>query len=494
MKATRPLCLLLSLLMLASVFTACATTDDTPGDDTSSSTAAVTEADTGLKDNLPADLNYGGDTITFITQYVEGVTSGEISVPELTSDPINDSVFERNKFVEKRLNVKINNIEENTDDYGVVSKVVTAVQSGSKEYDVLTSPAYVVLEQAQAGTFANLSGISSYMELDQPWWTQGFNEAVSFQGTQYAAAGSILLSIYRFAYATVFNQKLFTDAAQPFLYEYVDNGTWTLDKQASLVPLFHRDNGNSIQDASGDYYGLVTDLHIYVDPYWASCKVDIVSKDEDGYFELVFDIDRLHETADKVLKLYYETDSGTYIGNIRPIFSQGYAAMATVRILEMEHADMRNMVDAYGVVPMPRLTEEEEGYISTLHDGFTVLAVPTTVVRDDRLEEITAVLEAMGSASYRIVKPAYYETTLRTKLVSDPQSSAMMDMIIENLRTDAGYINVYSFNSFHHGFRNIMSSKKNTVSSEYKGRQKNTEKVISKLNKNLTKLADETNP
>jgi hypothetical protein len=99
----------------------------------------------------------------------------------------------------------------------------------------------------------------------------------------------------------------------------------------------------------------------------------------------------------------------------------------------------------------------------------------------------------MGSASYSIVKPVYYEATLRTKLVSDPQSSAMMDMIIENLRTDAGYINVYSFNSFHHGFRSIMASKKNTVSSEYKGRQKSTEKVIKKLNTNLTKLA-ETNP
>ena len=69
----------------------------------------------------------------------------------------------------------------------------------------------------------------------------------------------------------------------------------------------------------------------------------------------------------------------------------------------------------------------------------------------------------------------------------------MMDMIIENLRTDAGYINVYSFNGFHHGFREIMSSKKNTVSSNYKGRMKATSKVINKLNTSLTKLA-ETNP
>ena len=145
----------------------------------------------------------------------------------------------------------------------------------------------------------------------------------------------------------------------------------------------HHHNGGII-------HGLVANLRIYVDPYRASCQVDIIGRDADGYFELVFDINRLHETAEKALYLYYET-------------------------------------------------------------------------------------------------------TLRTKLVSDPQSSAMMDMIIENLRTDAGYINVYSFNGFHHGFREIMSSKKNTVSSNYKGRMKATSKVINKLNTSLAKLA-ETNP
>ncbi len=488
MKSKRTLSLLLALLLLGSSLVSCATGADDPIDTDSQTTAAEEEED-AIKDNLPADLNYGGDTITFISQYVEGITSGEIAVPGLTSDPINDSVFERNKFVENRLNIKISHITENSDDYGVVQKVVTAVKSGSQEYDGLTSPAYVVLEQALGGTFANLTSVDSYIDMEQPWWTAGFNDAISFQETQYAAAGSVLLSTYRFAYATVFNKTLFTDANQPFLYEYVEDGTWTLDKQASLVPLFHRDNGNGTQDTTGDYYGFVTDVGIYVDPYWASCRVDIIGKDADGEYEMIFNIDRLHETAEKALALYYETDGGTYLGSINSIFSQGFAAMATIRMLEMESSSMRNMEDAYGVVPMPRLTENEDGYYSTLHDGFTVIAVPTTV-RDDRLEEVTAVLEAMGSASYRIVKPAYYETTLRTKLVSDPQSSAMMDMIIENLHTDAGYINVYSFNSFHHGFREIMNSKQNTVSSKYKALQKSTAKMVKILNNKLTKLAD----
>ena len=490
MKITRFLAATLALLMLTGSFAACGNTTDEPdAPKATTASSAETEDPNLVHDNLPPNLDYEGDTITFITQYVEGVTSGEIAVPELKSDPINDSVYERNKFVENRLDVKIENIEEKTDDYGVVAKAVTAVKSGTNEYDVITSPAYVVLEQSLSGTFANLAS-TDYLELDQPWWVQGFNDALSYQGTQYAAAGNILLSIYRFAFVTIFNKNMFYDIGQPYLYQYVEDGTWTLDKQASIAPLFHRDNGNGTQDAKGDFYGLVTNLGIYVDPYWASCEVNIIGKDADGDYEMVFDIDRLHETAEKVLYLYYGIDQATYLGDAKSVFSEGASAMATIRMLDMESSSMRNMEDAYGVVPMPRLTINQDGYYSTLHDGFTVLAIPTTV-QGARLEEVAAVLEAMGSASYNIVKPAYYETTLRTKLVSDPQSSTMLDMIVENLRTDAGYINVYAFNSFHHGFREIISSKQNTVSSSYKARQKATEKTVKGLNKRLTRLAEQ---
>ncbi len=210
MKFTRFLSAALALLLLTGSFAACGTPDDTP-DTPAETTAASTETEdeNTVRDNLPDDLNYKNETITFISQYVEGVTSGEVAVPELNSDPINDSVYERNKYVENRLNVKIDHIEEKTDDYGVVEKAVTAVKSGTNEYDVITSPAYVVLEQALSGTFANLTS-SAYLELEQPWWVQGFNDALSYQGTQYAAAGNILLSIYRFAFVTISTRICFT--------------------------------------------------------------------------------------------------------------------------------------------------------------------------------------------------------------------------------------------------------------------------------------------
>ena len=301
MKATRFISFFLATLMLTSSLFACATKADTPANTDPDETTAATEEDTGLRDNLPDGLDYGGETIMFY-QYVDGAP---LIVSELNSDPINDSVFERNKYVENRLNVRLANIvERNGDAYTVVNKTVTAVQSGSTDYDVITSPCWVVLDQSLGGTFANMAD-AGRIELSQPWWTQGFNEAVSFQGNQYVVAGSILLSIYRNTFATVFNKALFTNANQVFPYEYVQNGTWTLDKQISLIPLFHRDNGNATQDELGDYYGLATGPAISIDPYWASCEIDILKKNSDGEYELVFDSGLLYDVAEKVLRLYY---------------------------------------------------------------------------------------------------------------------------------------------------------------------------------------------
>jgi hypothetical protein len=150
---------------------------------------------------------------------------------------------------------------------------------------------------------------------------------------------------------------------------------------------------------------------------------------------------------------------------------------------------MRNMEDSYGVVPMPRLSETQTAYRSTLHDGFSVIAVPATIY-GEHLEMVCAVLEAMGSASYRIVRPAYYETTLRTKLASDPDSSRMMDIITQNLRTDPGYFYVHTFNGFHHVFRNIIASKQNTAISDYAKRAKSDKKQVKNVNTRFGRLAE----
>ena len=320
---------------------------------------------------------------------------------------------------------------------------------------------------------------------------------MKYNDAQYNATGAIVLSMYRFAFVTVFNQKLFDDAGQTYLYDYVEDGTWTLDKQAAIIPSFHVDNGNGQQDPDSDVFGMLVGNHISVDPYWSSCDVSIVGRDEDGTYTLVFDSSKLQDVMDKILYLYYQTDNSTYVfpfhdsdgeqEDIRNAFANGRGAMATLRVMELENAVMRNMTDKYGVVPMPKFDEHQASYQTYLHDQFSVLSILTTV-KEDRLDEVSAALEALASESYRLVRPAYYESTLRTKIAQDPQSSMMMELIMNNIYIDAGILYTLNMNWFYDHPRVVVKDKQNTIISHYKSESKAAKNYLLRLARKLDQL------
>ena len=492
-KKTRLLASLLASLLLAGSLASCAASTDDPADTKApAQTTAAAQGETEIKDTLPEDLNYGDDDVVFISRDIGMGLADEIYAASINSDPVNDAIYERNKFVENRLGVKITSIR---DTEAIVDKVITSVNGGSADYDVMVEYCWLAAPKTIEGYFANLRA-TEYLDFEKPWWTQSYNDVVSYQDTQYGVTGAMVLSTYRRTYTTVFNKQLFTNANQPYLYEHVENGAWTLDKQASLVPLLHKDNGNGQQDAEGDIFGFVSDDFISVDPYWAACEVDILAKDSSGAYEWVFDSGKMHEVVEKVLDLYYGTDGGMYCitedssfqEQTRQMFADGYAAMATLCIHALENSAVRSMTDEYGVIPMPKFDRNQTEYHSQMHDAFTIVCIPTTV-HGERLEQMSAVLEAMASASYRIVRPAYYETTLRTKIAQDPQSSEMMDLIIGGIRIDAGMVYSHNMGSFHKTLQEIVINKNNDTTSRFKTSSKSAQSKLTKLTNMLDKLA-----
>ena len=496
MKKIRLLSAVLATLLLAGTATACATANAPAETQAPAQTTAPSndEEETQLKDKLPDSLKYKNDQITILSRDYGDDLVDEVFVSDLRSDPVNDAIYERNKQVEERLQIKINSIRESTSQ--PIDKIITAVNGGNKDYDIMIELSWKTMPKSIEGYFADLRK-TQYLDFDMPWWTQGFNEAASYHDTQYAVTGSIVLSTYRRTYTTVFNKQIFTDANLPFLYEHVENGNWTLDTQTSLVPVLHKDNGNGIQDESGDIYGFVSDTYISVDPYQTTAELEILRKNEDGDYEWAFDNERIYDLTEKVLQLYYGTDGGMYVvpspsdfqEATRGMFSDGFAAMATLCLQALEHSTIRNMADEYGVVPIPKFDKTITKYHSAMHDGYTVAVIPTTVI-GDRLDEMSAVLEAMGSASYNIIKPAYYELTLRTKLAKDPQSAEMMELIINGIVIDPGIIYSNNMGGFHANHRHIIGGKINNSTSSYLKWTKSAQSSLASLIRRLNKLAD----
>ncbi len=486
-RMKRTLAILLASLMLLPALAACGEADEPDDTKPSSQTTSAEEGDPSIPaDELPANLNYKGEKITFISV-------NDMDYDELTGDAVEDAIYERNKAVEERLDVEISVIKEETP----IDKVITAVSGGNTDYDVMVEMCWRAAPKFTGNYFYNLRN-TEYLDFEKPWWNQSFTDVVSYNDITFGVTGAMVLSLYRRTYVTVFNKDLFKDANQTYLYEYVENGSWTLDKQASLVPLFHRDNGNAQKDMVGDIYGFVSNDFIFVDPYWASCEVEIIRKDAAGDYEWVFTSSKLHDMAEKVLGLYYGTGDAAYIEHddyqaeqtVMTVFSGGYAAMGTMVIQMLEEPAMRNMEQEYGVVPIPKYSEDQKTYYSQMHDGFTIACLPNTV-KSDRADMLSAVLEAMSSVSYRIVRPVYYETTLRTKLAQDPQSAAMMDIIVNNTVIDAGFVYSHSMGSFHQGFQQLVDKGENDAISRYKRMTTSAQRALEGLIRQLDKLGSQ---
>ena len=511
MKKTLAL-LLAMLLMLSSLLIACAQPQEDTIDTTTATAdttlapgtpdvAETTVADTTDKyeqyDNLP-ELNYGSDVVTILSRGRDWCDD-EISVTDMNGEPINDAIYNRNIAVESRIGIKINNImTADNDNYTISDMIRTQVNSGTNEYDMLANSVYSTIMYTGEGLFRDLNECE-HLDLDQIYWAQGFNEAASIGDAQFFATGAIALSTYRFIFATFFNRNMFTDNGIDMPYEVVNAGKWTLDYQYEISNKIYEDlNGDNIADED-DRYGFVTNADmIGVDAYWSSCELPILKKTQDNYLEYAVDVDRLSTAVTKINHLIWENTGAYSIKHgtadseqetIAAIFADDRAAMVTLRLIEAEGSNLRNMRSDYGIVPIPKLDETQEKYYSYAHDSFTAVAIPATV-SDDRLQQMGAVMEALASESYRTVLPAYYEITLKDKYCNDPESRDMLDTIIEGFFVDAGVLYTKQIDSVHQKLRTFVGSNLNNVASAMKALSKVTPKRLNTLVESIRKVVE----
>lgn len=509
-KSFRIVAILMALLLLALSVVACAeNNDDTPADTTASAgadtnTSAVddttvatpdTTAQYSAEDALPADLNFAGETVRIISRDSDGVRD-EIAVSDYSGEPINDAIYERNLDVEARLGIDIENTMLTGGNYVVTEEIRRLVLSGEDVYDMLANSTYSTIMYTSEGLFRDL-GELEYLDLTQPYWSQGFNEVASFGTKQFMCAGALGLTLYRYMFVTMFNKDMIQARGLDNLYDVVNDGKWTLDYHATLSAQMYEDmNGNGEHDEN-DKYGFISGPVAYVDPYWSSCKLPILTKDNDNRYIYSFDNERMSAAVEKIIKLYHECE-GSYIYasvsdvqdqlNLASHFADERSATATLRLVSVETKELRDMTAKYGIVPIPKLDEAQDGYRTFVHDQFTALAVPSTM-KEDRLDLVGAYMEYAACQSYRNVIPVYYEMAIKDKYLNDTESAEMLDMIYENIYIDAGVLYTKSLDSIHQKLRDVVKSKSNNSASMFKTLSKIVEKRLVTLMDGLDKVS-----
>ena len=496
------LCMLLALMMLASFLVACAndqgTEDGTKGEQSEQETG-----DPNYTDNVPA-LSFGDETVTILSRDKFGVNDEFYaeSSSDTQSDVVAYAVYTRNMAIEDRLDVKLEMLMDDTDP---TAKHSTAVKSGSSDYDIVADSTYVIIQAVLKGEFVNLRDMQ-YMDLDKYYWTQGYNDIVSFgeNSKQYLASGALAISMFRYMFVTVYNREVFEDLGETDLYEVVKNGEWTLDYQNQIIADRYQDSGTVVNKKDDrDMYGLITGDTVSVDPYCVAANIQLVSKNEEGeWFYNTEQFARTIDLCEKVQALYNNSSThvfktATYDDTGKTDIVEAFAAsksmMATVQVFALE-TNVGDLAEFdYGIVPMPKFDKNQEKHATYVQDQVTGIGVSSSISDDDTLAMMGAVLECMASESYATVVDAYYSTALSYQYLQNPESKEMLDLIYDSLTFDfsGACSNIIQNNggqSIRDQLRPLFSGKSTKLGSTLKKWETGTNKALGKINDFLADL------
>ena len=490
------LALALAALMLLSLV-ACGTSTEenvsTAAPDEAGSEAAT--EDMNFVCELPEDLNYNDAEVNIMYVKVAG-RDDELISEELGHGTISDAVYERNLAVENQLGVKLILVDQSTD--AVAQNTInTAVRGGDRSLDIFVIGTYCAVSPAISGCYLNLNAIET-VDTSKHYWSQDYNEIVTFtsENKQFLATSPAALSLFRLTYLTIFNRDLFVDRGIPSLYETVENGDWTLEYQYSLAADEWVDSDGDGKESEDDFYGFITGNCISVDAYCVASDIHLVSRDETGY--MVYNkgkLDALVDMAEKVSALY--NAQGTYIFQGQPQddigqhyiiekFAEKQGLMATTQFLSIE-THIESLAElGYGIVPMPKLTKEQAEYQTYVQDQVSAFGISSAIGDEDRQIMLGAVMEALAYHSYKIVRPAYYDSALSLRFMQDPQSRAILDTMFETIAFDYTYVT--DVGGVRGTLRTVLPSKTPSIASRAKGWERSISRQLERDNDSIEKL------
>lgn len=504
----RILCFILAVMMCLSVW-AMASCGVAEGDEKDNG-AATKGADQNQQEegetkdlsyvcDLPDDLDFGGEQINFLFANRPGRDDELVSEAGVNGGAIASAVYERNVTVEEQLKVVLNMIPNDNDD--VSNDLKMDYTSGTNEYDLIADGTYKAIIPVIEGCYKDLNQ-SEYVDTSKHYWTQGYNDMVTFteNNKQYLVTGAAAISIFRYMYLTIYNKEMFAEYQLPDLYDTVRNGEWTLDYQFEILQDKYTDTNGDSRNDEEDFHAFVTGDIISVDPYLVAADIHMIGKDPETR-DLVYNaeaVEPLTELCDKIQKIYntestyvYKTATYDDVGKnfIVEKFASEKAMMATILFYNMEtnYNDVGAL--SYGIAPMPKFSKEQADYHSYVQDQVTGFGI-SAGVSDARMDMCSAALEAIGYHSHLLVRPAYYETTLSERYMQDPQSQEILDTIFNTLSFDFSSTcgNIVTSLVIRDQLRPLLSGNTNKISSATKSWKKSMERQLGKYNDKLAEL------
>lgn len=428
----RYLILLLVLAQLVCVFAACSDRDK-PGSVTDDGLDDETyETDDYTKDSIPdQDFPYRE-----ITMLLRGQSSDKVA-PASFGDGTNEllmTTYSRYEDYKERFNVDINVVLEAGDwaGMGAFNSRVENFLAGGERLDMICAFSLCPSILAVNGYLYNLSDLE-YPEVGKAWWSDSVSEWEQHGNLFFIASNSSMSMIDNLEVMFV-NQSIFADYSLQNPVDLVLSDEWTYAKMAELVTTFD----NTGTDASTLMYGLVVDDFSRMDAFYYSAGFRNTKNNDDGIAEYAVttqtEFDRITSYIDKLVALF-NSSSATVTkdsDNVLLMREKKTAIMVSLlgRLPEMQDTD-------YTPIPLPKLDETQESYLTTHANGFDMWCIPITAPEP---EFSGMLIEGMGSSDYNVIAPFYFEKYLAMRYSANEEGYEIFNMIRSSVVYDFGRI------------------------------------------------------
>ena len=415
------------------------------------------------------------------TYFSEEIEPGLYST---TDAKLTEAVTERNNLVSEKLGIDVKAVP--VDDVNATLRQEILAPTG--EFDIAMPFLGNCATLAQEGSFYDLRDFEAegIIDLSAPWYDQNANDSLSIQNRIYFTVSDLSIMQKINSFAMTYNPDLLSTKYPDLdMLQLVADGEWTFDKLYEIGRAFSGDlNGDGTLDHT-DNWGLVSGYNDVVHFYIASGE-KLCTKDENDNPILAIGSDSSISVSQKILSTL---QSNNWVSFAQDLTAQGVADIwsTSLAIFGEGRAPFRVSVFSaikklraydidYGVIPMPKASEEQDAYYTHCSGGFGVV-IPT-FLSEEEAKYAAYMVDVLSAGGKQYIATAYYDQILKNKdaLSDSSKEIDILDLIFENVVYDVGVI--YGFQGLNSLHTNLMIAGSTDIASALESvRSQVTEKI-----------------